>query len=86
VLPLLGRALQVMQWTTHVSAIADLAGGERAWGWIGPDGRGLDGRASLFNAGCGMAPPRDGSGVSSRSEHGRDSLPGLPQGQHLYLE
>jgi hypothetical protein len=56
VLPLLGRALQVMQWTTHVSAIADLAGGERAWGWIGPDGRGLDGRASLFNPGCGMAP------------------------------
>jgi hypothetical protein len=52
--------LQFRRWTTHMSAIADLAkGGERACGWIGPDGRGLDGRASLFNAGCGMAPLAD---------------------------
>jgi hypothetical protein len=46
--------LQFMRWMTHVSS----GGGERACGWICPDGRGLDGRASLVNAGCDMAPSR----------------------------
>src|SRR5215208_533148 len=86
--PLLGegRAVQAVDdpWVGHRGPA--LGGGERACGWSGPDGRGLDGRASLFKAGCGMAPPRDGSGVNSRSEHGRDSLPGLPQSQHFYVE
>ena len=50
-------------------------GGERACGWICPDGRGPDGRASLFNAGCGMAPPR---GRIKTTVFGRSLRPGTP--------
>jgi len=50
--------VQFMRWTTHMSAIADLAGGgERACGGIRLGGRELDRPARLVKAACGMPPP-----------------------------